>query len=305
MEKIAGNSYKFKEIKIPSYGLLKKSIMTIPMRLDNRKTDIMLSPLMISNSMVISGSTYMADKTTMLYTTMIKDPTVQFSAVEKVKDSYDTISYSTKENSSRGILVLTLSTGDVISVVVSKKVGSYAIKLSGVDSELKNYLIAAMYIYSRLDTGYSYPISIITNTTVVAKIDDGRFIVAKPSEELVLPKLTRAQEMQIKTIKEVGEKLLIISKKLNIDYKLMTTLMSMIQYLIGHVRADIDVLYGNKYVDFIMKEMIDYYRHTNKANIKHSTPTIEVKRTMISYLYLYRTTIAMFNLDKPKTSDIL
>ena len=298
MEKAIGSICKFKEIKIPAYGLLKKSIMTIPMSLDNRKNDIMLSPLMISNSMVVCSRTYMADKTTMLYTTMIKDPTVQYSSTEKIKDSYDTVTYITKNGSSRGILTLTLSTGDIVSVVVNKKVGSYASKLSNVDSVLRNYLIAAMYIYSKISENYSYPISIITSNTVVAKIEDGRFIVAKPSDDLVLPKLTSSQEMQIKTIKEVGEKLLAISKKLNIDYRLMTLLMSMIQYLIVHVRADIDVLYGSKYVDFIMKEIIDYYRHINKASIKFSTPTIELKRAMISYLYLYRTTISAFNVSK-------
>ena len=265
----------YTEVKIPAFTLLRKSMNLIKLPVEGRANPALLNPLMISNSILMRNGRYMADKSVMLYKHMLEDPTldVQFTGKIPNTNNYDCIRYENKT------LSLILSTGLTVTVKVSTKVVRYANKIleAKLDAEHNMYLISAMYIYTNLIESYTYPIMIVTRNTMPITARDGRMMSVKKSDANTRSELTPEQEVKYSRIQEAGASIIKLSRALSIQYETTVTIMSMLHYLLGYYKDNYHSMYTNKYIDFIIREMV------NKP-----IDTIPLKRHMIKYLIMYR-----------------
>lgn len=271
------NESVFVSAGIPNYNTLRKSFNMIPFKLDSGR-EVLLCPLMVSNSVVSRPNRYLSDRTSMLYRhiTMDSSSTIKMVGRDPNKN-YDEISYAD------GVLSLKLVNGVELSVSVSMKVQRYAEKLINIEGRLKNQLISAMYIYTNIVRGYNYPVLIFNGSTDVVKVRDGRLLGVKKDPNNDLANLNRDQQLQVAKLKKAGTKLLSISKELSIGYLKLTNLMSMIYYVMGYSKTAHIEMANNKYIDFIIREMMNI----------DGLPTIELKRDIINYLIIYKCFIDM------------
>lgn len=262
---------------IPSYHILRKSLNMIPVKLPSGR-QVLVCPLMVSNSLLARPNRYLSDRTAMLYRHMLMDPSLTIKSITRDPNkSYDEIVYVD------GLLALRLANGVELSVYVSKKVKRYADKLDGVETRLKHQLISAMFIYTNLVKGYTYPVLIFNGSTDVVKTRDGRLLGVKKQDTNEIARLSKDQNLQVNRLRKTGVKLMNISKDLNINYAKMTNIMSMIYYVMGYNKSPHIEMSNNKYIDFIIREMLNV----------DGLPTIELKRETINYLTIYKTLIDM------------
>lgn len=266
-------SMLFKEVKIPAYQLLRKSLNLISIPIEGKTSNILLSPLMVCDSIYIKNSKYMSDKTAMLYKHMLEDPTLDIDYIEKQPNtnSYDEITYKSR------YLSLKLTTGFKLTVKISNKVYKYANKVLKANTSNSVYLISAMYIYTNLLKSYSYPAMIISKNSMPITARDGRIMSVKKNDTNIRAILTPAQEIKYKRIQEAGTAMIRTSRAISMTYEVTINIMSMLYYLVGCFKDDYHSMYTNKYIDFIIREMID-----------KPVETITFKRDLIRYIVMYR-----------------